>query len=81
MDIKFEELPEYTKKKVVYTKQKPAFVVAWLKDHLATLFQEKESFMKEFVGEIVPTNFSLRIGEQNRLNIILEFTIDDEDST
>ncbi len=41
LDIKLESLPEYTKKKNVYTKQNPAFVVAWLKDHLNTLFKEK----------------------------------------
>jgi hypothetical protein len=41
LDIKFESLPEYTKKKVVYTKQNPAFVVAWIKDHLKELLKEK----------------------------------------
>lgn len=59
LDIKIESLPEYSKKKNVYTKQNPAFVVAWLKDHLSTLFKEKETFMAGFAGDILPKNFNL----------------------
>ena len=33
--------------------------------------------MKDFVGEIVPTSFNLSLGEKNKVNINLEFTIDD----
>jgi hypothetical protein len=39
LDIKTESLPQYTKQKVVYTTQKPAFVVAWLQDHLEALLK------------------------------------------
>lgn len=78
LDIKFESLPEYTKKKVVYTKQNPAFVVAWIKDHLKELLKEKETFMKDFVGQIVPKNFNVEL-EENSIKIDLEFCIDDQE--
>lgn len=78
LDIKFESLPEYTKKKVVYTKQNPAFVVAWIKDHLKELLKEKETFMKDFVGQIVPKNFNVDL-EENSIKIDLQFCIDDEE--
>jgi len=39
LDIKLETLPEYTKNKIVYLNQNPAFVVAWLKDHLTALLK------------------------------------------
>lgn len=57
LDIKIESLPEYSKQKIVYSKQNPAFIVAWLQDHLAALFSEKQTFMTDFVEEIVPKNF------------------------
>lgn len=75
-----EELSEYSKKGVVYTKQNPAFVVAWLKDHIAALFKEKETFMKGFVGDIEPTNFKLNFDEgKKQVNVKLSFTIDEEE--
>jgi hypothetical protein len=48
--IELESLPQYTLKKVVYTSRKPAFVLAWLQDHLNSLLKEKEVFMKDFGG-------------------------------
>lgn len=80
LNIKLEDLPEYSKKKVVYTKQTPAFVVAWLKDHLAALFKEKETFMNNFVEEIVPNKFDLEYDEENKqVKVAMEFTIGEED--
>ena len=79
-NLKLEELSEYSKKGVVYTKQNPAFVVAWLKDHIAALFKEKETFMKGFVGDIEPTNFRLNFNEEKReINVKLSFLIDEEE--
>lgn len=81
-NVKAETLPEYSKKKVVYVKQTPAFVVAWLKDHLASLFKEKETFMSGFVGDIVPTSFHFDFSEgKNIITLKLSFTIDEEEET
>ena len=82
LDIKEESLPEYSKKKVVYTKQKAAFIVAWLKDHLAARLKEKETFMDNFVEEIVPNSFNLEYEEDKKqVKIHLEFTIGEEEET
>lgn len=82
LDINEESLPQYSKKKVVYTNQKAAFVVAWLKDHLAALFREKETFMDNFVEEIVPNSFNLEYDEEKKkVKINLEFTVAEEEET
>ena len=79
-NLKAENLSEYSKKGVVYTKQNPAFVIAWLKDHLEALFKEKETFMKGFVGDIEPTNFNLSFDqEKNNINVKLSFMVDEEE--
>lgn len=78
--MKVEELSEYSKKGVVYTKQNPAFVVAWIKDHLEALLKEKETFMKGFVGDIEPTNFKLSFEEEaKQVNVKLSFMVDEEE--
>jgi hypothetical protein len=41
LNIIKEDLPQYTNKRVVYFKEEPAFVVAWIKDMLADLFEAK----------------------------------------
>jgi hypothetical protein len=67
-----EELPQYYSKKIVYTKQNPAFVVAWIQDHLAEKLKEKETFLTDFVGEIVPDNFKVDYdAEKHIVNIKL----------
>ena len=79
LDINMEDLPEYKKKKIIYTKEKPAFLVAWLQDHLSALLNAKETFMPGFVGDIVPTKFNFDFENgKNQVNLRLEFTIDDE---
>jgi hypothetical protein len=78
--IKLEELEQYGKQGVVYIKQNPAFVIAWLKDHLANLFKEKETFMQGFVGDIVPVGFHMEFEEEKKqLRVKLNFTIDEEE--
>ena len=80
LDIKIESLPEYSKKKVVYTKQNPAFVVAWLQDHLSALFKEQQTFMTDYVETIQPKNFEVGYKEaRKQVEVDLEFLIGDEE--
>lgn len=39
LDIKKEDLPQYNKTKLPYSKEKPEFVVAWTSDVIAELFK------------------------------------------
>ena len=36
--INVEDLPVYKKNKIAYSKENPAFLVAWIEDHLNNLF-------------------------------------------
>lgn len=52
-------MPEFTKKKVVYVPQKPAFLLAWIKDSLREQISNKESFIEDYTGNLVPEEFGL----------------------
>jgi hypothetical protein len=60
LNIKVDDLPTFSRKKVVYAAQEPAYMVAWLKNFLADQFKNKEVFMKDFVGEITPIKYELK---------------------
>lgn len=76
--MKAEDLSQYSKKKVVYVKEQPAFLVSWLKTQLATLLKEKETFMTGFVGDIVPSSFNLEFREEEKqVEVKMAFIIDE----
>jgi serine/threonine protein kinase len=47
------------RKKVVYVKQSPAYVVAWVETFLGECLKQKQTFMSDFVNEIVPKEYTL----------------------
>jgi len=72
-------LPQYTKHKAAYVQQKPAFVLAWLKDFLSEEFKKKEAFLQDFAGDLVPTNFSFAYEpEKFEITLRLLFELDKE---
>ena len=48
VEIIEEELPEYTSKNVHYSKEEPAFVVAWVRNALASFFKNREIFVDNY---------------------------------
>lgn len=79
-DIKLESLPQYSKKKVAYLKQSASFVVAWLEDYLAELFNQKTTFLGDYIQDIVPSSFNLEYDEEKKqVRAILNFSITDEE--
>lgn len=58
-EIILEDLPQFTLKKVVYVKQSPAYLVAWVETFLCECLKQKQTFMSGFVNDIVPKDYSL----------------------
>lgn len=82
LNIKTEELPQYENKGLVYLNQKPAFLVAWLQNHLREQQAAKEVFLRDFPSEIAPLNYTIDYDEKTyQLNAKFVFVIDDEDET
>ena len=62
----------------MYIKQYPAFVVAWLQDHLAALLKSKETFIT-YADEIEPNAFSLEyLEEKHQVVARLGFTVGED---
>lgn len=82
LKISTESLPQYENKNLVYLNQKPAFLVAWLQNHLREQQASKEVFLTDFPSDIEPKSYSIEYDEKShQLNAKLIFTIDDEDET
>ena len=62
-DIVEEELPEYTSKNVQYSKEEPAFVVAWVKNALSSFFKNRETFVNNYAEQIEPHRFNFEYHE------------------
>ena len=82
LKIGVEELPQFDNKNLVYLNQKPAFVVAWLQNHLRNQLANKEVFLTGFPSEIEGKSYTIEYDENtHQLNAKLVFVIDDEDET
>jgi hypothetical protein len=80
--VKAEDLEEYSKKKVVYLKQNPAFVVAWIKDYLIEQFKQKNTFMEGFVGDIEANSYTTEYDAAKKQVIVkLNYIIDEEEES
>ena len=64
---------------VPYSREEPAFVVAWVKDFVTTLFEKKEIFIASYVEEIKPSYFEMNYkGETFEIELKFEFIVADE---
>ena len=80
LKIGVEELPQFDNKNLVYLNQKPAFVVAWLQNHLRNQLANKEVFLTDFPSEIEGKSYTIEYDQNtHQLNAKLVFVIDDED--
>ena len=79
LKVRTEELPENTLKGVSYGHKDAAFVVAWLQCYLREELKAKNSFMTDYIEEIVPLKFDLELGEKGQLEATLEFEIEEDD--
>ena len=82
LNIKTEDLPQFENKSLVYLNQKPAFLVAWLQNHLREQQINKEIFLTDFPSEIAPLSYNIEYDDKtHQLKAKLVFLIDEEDET
>lgn len=82
LKIKAEELPQFENKNLVYLSQKPAFLVAWLQNHLRELQSAKEVFLTDFPSQIDSKSYTIDYdAATHQLNAKFVFEIDEEDET
>jgi len=59
LEINADNLPQFSRKRIPYSKQNPAFLVSWIQAYLKEELKNKQTFMEDFVSEISPVNFKL----------------------
>ena len=72
-----QKFPE-TQKKVTYIEKDVAFILAFLKDFVEECVTNKETFLQNFMQDIVPTDIDMKVNE-NEINLKFCFEIDEED--
>lgn len=67
---------------MVYIKENPSFVVAWIKNFLDQQFKAQQIFIKNFVSKIIPLNYNASyLAEEYQIKVQLRFQIDEDDET
>ena len=82
VEIVEEDLPEYTSKQVHYSKEEPAFVVAWVRNALSSFFKNRLTFVDNYAEQIEPHRFNFKYHEDtHKIDLKFEFLMGEEDIT